>query len=160
MNYICAVLMIADAVLRTLTFFDVVYVDTSTGDIFFYILTFYLLTFSGLLLSAELRWPRVLVYFEFLKSRLGKGFYLVLVGLLVFDERRKISLSLGIALVLVGFFNIIVSCMRRDTDQQEWEEQNNIRSNKAESKNLRYNESNIAKMKDVVYSPKSDIKNK
>ncbi len=113
MNYICALFMFSDSLLRILAMFSVV---NSTGDFFFYILIPHLILFSGLLISAELRWPRILVYFEFLKSRLGKGLYLVLVGLLIFDERRNISISLGITLVLVGFFNIIVSCMRRDID--------------------------------------------
>ncbi len=116
--------MVADAVVRVLTFFNVVKNDSTSGDLFFYILTLYLVSLSGLLISAELRWPRILVYFEFLKSRIGKGFYIILVGLLVFDERRKISMSLGIALVLVGFFNVIVSCMRKDPDQMRWEEKN------------------------------------
>jgi hypothetical protein len=48
---------------------------------------------------------------------------LVLIGLLVFDDRNRYDMLIGIAMVLVGVFNVIVSCMRKDIDQKEWEEQ-------------------------------------
>jgi hypothetical protein len=49
-------------------------------------MTFYLIGFAVLLVLAEIRFRRVLVYLEFLKGRLGKGFYVMLIGLLIFDE--------------------------------------------------------------------------
>lgn len=75
-------------------------------------MTFYLIGFAVLLILAELRYKNMLIYLEFLKSRLGKGFYVMLVGLIIFDETRKADLILGIGLVLVGIFNLIVGCMR------------------------------------------------
>ena len=41
----------------------------------------------------------------------------MLIGLLVFDDRSRYDVLIGIALVLVGLFNVIVSCMRRDTSE-------------------------------------------
>jgi len=75
-------------------------------------MTFYLIGFAVLLIMAELRYKKMLIYLEFLKSRLGKGFYVMLVGLIIFDETRKADLILGIGLVLVGILNLIVGCMR------------------------------------------------
>jgi hypothetical protein len=54
----------------------------------------------------------VIVYVEFLKSRLGKGLYIILVGLLLYDSTRTGDMAISIIIVLVGIFNIIVSCMR------------------------------------------------
>ena len=104
-NFISAGLMILDSILRFVDFATVV-------DPFFYLLTIYLLGFSALLIIAELRIKRILVYVEFLKSRIGKGIYIALVGLLIFDESRKGDMAISIALVLIGVFNIIVSCIR------------------------------------------------
>ena len=59
-----------------------------------------------------------MVYLEFLKSRIGKGMYVILVGLLIFDETRKFDMFVGISLILVGLFNVIVSCVR-DTNPDE-----------------------------------------
>lgn len=60
----------------------------------------------------------MIVYLEFLKSRIGKGMYVILVGLLIFDETRKFDMFVGISLILVGLFNVIVSCVR-DTNPDE-----------------------------------------
>ena len=58
----------------------------------------------------------MLIYLQFLKGRLGKGFYVMLVGLILFDETRKVDMVMGISLVLVGLFNLIVGCMRENYD--------------------------------------------
>eukprot|EP00347_Sterkiella_histriomuscorum_P011989 403370320 len=105
MNFICALAMVLDAVFRAFDF-------QKQSDPFYFLLTFYLLGFAALIVLAEIRYRKVLVYLEFLKSRLGKGMYIILVGLLVFDETRKLDMFTGIGLVLVGLFNIIVACMR------------------------------------------------
>jgi hypothetical protein len=38
--------------------------------------------------------------------------YVLLIGVLLFDESRKEDVIIAIFLVLVGLFNIIISCMR------------------------------------------------
>jgi hypothetical protein len=107
LNYICALALLVSVVLR--------FIDFGTSkDPFFYLLTFYLIAFSALLVIAELRLRSVIVYVEFLKSRPGKGMYVLLVGVLLFDESRPADIIIAILLVLVGLFNIIVSCMRGD----------------------------------------------
>jgi len=102
--------MLVDAVLRIVNF----WYGTFKGDLFFYIMTFYLFGFASLLLASEWRQPQVLLYAEFLRGRLGKGFYVFLVGLLIFDDTRKIDMLIGVLLVLCGVFNVLVSFMRKD----------------------------------------------
>lgn len=55
----------------------------------------------------------------FLHSRIGKGMFLVFVGLLLFDEKRKSDMAISICIVLIGFFNIMISCMRKDGPKEE-----------------------------------------
>jgi len=74
----------------------------------------YLIGFAILLIMAEIRYKKMLVYLEFLKGRLGKGFYVLLIGLLIFDQTNKADMALGVSLTLVGIFNIIVGCMREN----------------------------------------------
>ena len=115
--------MITNAILRGLVLFSVLPSAGAALDISYYLMSGYLICFAALLGTAEYRWPSVLAYLQFLRSRLGKGLYLVLIGLLTFDDRQKFDVLIGIAMVLVGVFNIMVSCMRRDIDQKDWEKQ-------------------------------------
>ena len=83
MNYICVLGMIIDAILRLVFFVS--------GDPFYYLLTFYLLGFATLLFLVEMRYSKVLVQVEFLRGRLGKGIFLILIGILVFNNTRNVS---------------------------------------------------------------------
>lgn len=118
MNFIAGLFMIVDAILRIVNFCS----GTFKGDMFFYIMTFYLFGFAALLFASEWRSPSVLLYADFLRGRLGKGFYLFLVGLLIFDDTRKVDMLIGILLVLSGLFNVLVSFMRKDPEEEIDEE--------------------------------------
>ena len=90
MNFFCCLLMLADAVLRSLVLFGVIHGATQgLLDLSYYLMIAYLVGFASLLCTAEYRWPSILAYLQFLRSRLGKGLYLVLIGLLVFDDRSR-----------------------------------------------------------------------
>jgi hypothetical protein len=104
-NYICALLMIVDVFIRFTSF------KTET-DPFFFLLTFYLIGFAALLVVSEMGIKRILVFVEFLNGRAGKGFYILFVGLLMFDDVRPADMAISIILVLVGLFNVLASCMR------------------------------------------------
>ena len=80
----------------------------------YYILTVYLVGFSVLLTAAELRVTSVIMYFELMRGRGGKGIFIILVGLLVFNEKVKIDLAVSNILLLIGIYNIVVACMRPD----------------------------------------------
>ena len=105
MNFGCAGLMVYDGITRLFDLKD-------NTDPFFFLLSIYLFGFATLLVLAEIRFRKVLVYIEFLKHRFGKGIYVMLVGLLLFDETRRIDMLSAICIILVGFFNLIVGCMR------------------------------------------------
>ncbi len=90
-----ASLMFIDSLVRMFWF-------GSEEDPYFFILTFYLLGFASLLAVAELRLKRVLVYIEFLRSRLGKGIYIIIVGFLLFDVSRIFDLLVACLLILIG----------------------------------------------------------
>lgn len=112
MNYVSCLLMIVSIILRFVDF-------GSTSNPFFYLLTFYMFGFGALLFLAELRISKVLAYVMFLSGRLGKGMFLVFVGLLLFDEERKSDMGISICLVLIGFFNIMISCMRKGGSRKD-----------------------------------------
>ena len=115
MNFICAIFMIVDLVMRIVNLSS----GTFKGDVFYYVMMIYLLGFAALLVAAEWRATKVLMYAEFLRGRMGKGFYLFLIGLMIFDDTRKVDMLVGILLVLVGIFNILVSFMRQDPPEEE-----------------------------------------
>jgi hypothetical protein len=104
LNYATVLIIAANAILRFFNF------DKVT-DPFYFILTFYMLFFAALLLIAEIGIKRILVYIEFLNGRMGKGLYIIFIGLLMFDDKFKLDMLFGIAVFLVGIFNILLSCM-------------------------------------------------
>ena len=105
-NYVTALLMVISACFRFSNF-------SKTSDPFFYLLTFYLLGFAALLVIAEVRIRRIIVYIEFLGGRIGKGIYILFVGLLVFDNEFTSDMAFGIIIFLVGIFNVIVGLIRK-----------------------------------------------
>jgi len=85
---------------------------------------------------AEIRFKNVIVYVEFLKSRIGKGMYVILVGLLIFDESRKFDMFMGISLVLIGIFNLIVFCMRDEIPDDNLYEKANMYDPESQTEDL------------------------
>ena len=109
-NFICAFLMVVDALIRCFEF------PTKT-DPFFYVLTFYLLGFAALLVISELKVKKIMDYIQFLKTRIGKGIYLIFIGLLVMDPSRIYEIVISMIFFFIGSFNIVVSatkCERKD----------------------------------------------
>ena len=105
LNFVAAGMMVLDAILRWIDFKNV-------KELFFLILSLYLLGFAILLVVAELRIKSVLIYIEFLKSRIGLGIYVTLIGLLVFDESRNYDIGISVVLVVIGVMNLIIGIMR------------------------------------------------
>ena len=81
-------------------------------------LTIYLIPFALLILFAELRWQRMLKYFEFLGYQHGKGLFLIFVALLLFDTEYPIDTGVSIAITFVGIFNIIAMCISPNSKSQ------------------------------------------
>ena len=99
LTFVAALIMLADSFYRMFNF-------GSATDPYFFILTFYLIGFAFLLSVAELRFKKIIVYIEFLRGRLGKGIYIVVVGLMIFDITRIVELVFSSILIAVGLINI------------------------------------------------------
>lgn len=112
LNYLVVFLLLVSVILRFIQF-------RSESDPFFFLLTFYLLFFAVLLVIAELKIKRIIVFVEFLNGRIGKGVFILFVGLLLFDESRKVDMFIAMFIVLIAFFNIMVSCMRKPKEYKE-----------------------------------------
>jgi hypothetical protein len=104
LNYASALLMVVDLVFRFTSF-------RTEKDYFFFLLTFYLMGFSLLLVIAEVGIERIIVYVDFLNRPIGKGVYIMFVGLLIFDDKRKSDMVIAIILVLIGLVNMLASCV-------------------------------------------------
>jgi hypothetical protein len=49
-------------------------------------------------------------YFEFLISDMGKGFFISLIGLLIFDKKNLFDLVMSASIASIGLLNIILGC--------------------------------------------------
>ena len=92
-------------------------------DPFFYIMTFYLLLFSLFILAAELGIKKVLLYLQFLKGYIGRGVFIILVGLILYNDDRKLDMVVAVFLTVAGAFNIVIGCQRDDPAKKEEEEE-------------------------------------
>ena len=107
-NYICSVSMFITAIYRFATY-DAVKIKM---DGFYLAFTIYLFVFGGLLIAAEYQYIKILQYIEFLASQRGKGFFMIWIGILLFDPQKQVDLWSSLSLTIVGIFNIILSCMK------------------------------------------------
>lgn len=114
LNYFSCLLMLGDAGYRIYDVFD----PKVDEEPLFYILTCYLFGFAALLTTAEFRQRSVIMHFELLGGRGGKGIFVILVGLLIFDDERKLDIALANVLILIGIYNIVVACMRQDVKKR------------------------------------------
>ena len=86
--------------------------ENAPKDPFFYLMTIYLIPFCFLLISAELKWARVLKYVQFLGYQHGKGLFFIFIALLLFDTERSLDVVMSIVVTFVGIFNMITACIR------------------------------------------------
>ena len=54
---------------------------------------------------------RFLKYFEFMAGQWGKGMFMILVGLLLFDTKYPADVVFSIMLLLIGSFNLLITCI-------------------------------------------------
>ena len=112
LNYVAVAAVLADFIVRCVAFKPIDKKDTTSTskaptDPFYYLLTFYLLPFAVLILVAELEWRPLLKYILFLKSSTGKGFFLMFVGLLIFNPKKAADITISLYLTLTGIFNLV-----------------------------------------------------
>jgi hypothetical protein len=106
-NYVGALSMIITAVLRFVNY-------NATNffvDGFYSVFTCYLIIFGVLLAAAEYQYAKIVKYFEFLISLRCRGYFMIFIGVLLFDNTKQVDLAASISLSLFGAFNIMVSCI-------------------------------------------------
>ena len=104
LNYFCSLVMIGTSGFRFYEF------DTEKifMDGFYLAFTVYLSIFGLILAAAEYQFVNILKYLEFLFYEQGKGFFLLFVGVLLFDPRTTSDLFASLLLTLVGLFNLMI----------------------------------------------------
>jgi hypothetical protein len=113
-NYACIALILTSFITRILEF-------GKAGDPFFYIMTFYLLLFALFILSSEVGINKVMLYMQFLRGFIGRGTFIILIGLILYDEKRTVDMVVSIFLTVAGAFNIVIGCQREDDLDKEEE---------------------------------------
>jgi len=106
LNYICSIAMFLTALIR----YSQYDAKVILMDGFYLAFTFYLFIFGILLAAAEYEVIHILKYIEFLITQTGKGFFLIFIGVLLFDNRRTVDLWASLTLTLVGLFNLMITC--------------------------------------------------
>ena len=108
LNFACAVGMIVAAVLRLIRYegrgFHV--------DGFYFAFSMYLILFAVILAAAELELRLIAKYVEFLVSPLGKGVFLLFIGILMFDQSKDIDSIASIAISLIGLSNLVAALVK------------------------------------------------
>ena len=102
-NLIASALIVVCIVLRFIYL-----IDKKTANVFFILLTIYLIIFLVIFVLAEVRNRRIRKYFNFLDSKIGRGCFLLFLGLLVFLRKRWVEIIIGIIIVVIAVANCIV----------------------------------------------------
>jgi hypothetical protein len=79
----------------------------SESNPFFYIFTLYLALFIAMLVISIIRIERIITYFTFLSTRKGVGFFMIFIGLLLFDWNHLFEMAVSILLLIIGLLYII-----------------------------------------------------
>ena len=102
--------LVAAAMILVASAFRFVYMkdDEEDSNVFFIILTIYLILFICLLVMAEFRITFVRRYFNFLDRKVGRGVFILFLGLLILDKTNALEIVLSIFIFLIAFINMIV----------------------------------------------------
>ena len=103
LNFLCALLLLVDVFIRLSK------IDNYT-DMYYIILSIYLLLFAILLILSELKIKRVVVYVRFLALRWGIGIYIMLISVLLFNQNKKSEVIIAMVVMMVGIVNVVVGC--------------------------------------------------
>lgn len=77
-------------------------------NIFFMILTIFLALFIIILTLAEFQVRIVRKYFNFLDGKVGRGFFIFFIGLLILAKTNAIEIIFSIFILLIALLNILV----------------------------------------------------
>lgn len=74
----------------------------------YYVVTLYLFVFSTIILLSELDVKFVSKNLEVMTSDMGKGVIFVVIGLLLFNQRRMLDLMSSLSLCVIGICNVMM----------------------------------------------------
>ena len=77
-------------------------------NIFDIILSIYIIIFVIILVLAEFRVQRIRKYFNFLDRKMGRGWFILFIGLLILEKVTALEIILGIFILLIAIINMIV----------------------------------------------------
>jgi hypothetical protein len=100
MNLFAVILMVICIIMRFTYLGEV--------NLFFTILTIYLIVFLVLLVLAELKRMTVRIYFNFLDTKVGRGIFIMFLTLLIMEKDSGLEIGMGIVLLIIALFNIFL----------------------------------------------------
>jgi len=106
LNYLSCLAMWTVAATRFITYdAKKIYMDG-----FYVVFTCYLGVFGVLLASAEYEFTAIIKYLACLTSSTGKGFFQILIGALLFDNKTNMDLIGSLSLTMIGLLNLSLAC--------------------------------------------------
>ena len=107
LNLVAAAMIIVCGVMR-FVYFKKRNQEKNAPSIFDCILSAYILIFITLLILAEFRVVIIRKYFNFLDRKMGRGWFLLFMGLLILEKVTALEIVLGIFILLIAVINMIV----------------------------------------------------
>lgn len=95
LTYVTCVFLVGSIIFRCLRF-------GKETDPFFYIYTVYMPLFIAMLVVADLKIKKILYLFSFLSPWVGKGFFIVFIGFILFDWNQYMEFATSVVCILVG----------------------------------------------------------
>lgn len=104
LNLIACVMIVVCGVMRFVYFKE----KKANINIFDPILSIYIFLFIIILVLAEFRVILIRKYFNFLDRKMGRGWFILFMGLLILEKVTALEIILGIFILLIAVINMIV----------------------------------------------------
>ena len=105
LNIIAVILILISIVMR---FVYVGRKEEGAANLFFVILTIYLVLFIAIFVLAEFRNRIVRKYFNFLDGKFGRGCFIMFMALLILGRAKAMEIIFGILIIIIAFANCLM----------------------------------------------------
>jgi hypothetical protein len=106
-DYLAVVAMITAFICRCVVFSEDA--ETRPKDPFYYLFAIYLIPLTLFLIAVKLEWRSVAKYMLILRSKGGRGCFLLTIGLLLFEKDHTADKVLSVIVGLCGLANLAVA---------------------------------------------------